>query len=508
VEVPTRRSLGDLLLSGSSALGVATLIERGLGFVANLAAARLAGAQVFGAYSVALTTANSVASYAGAGIGTTANRFSGEYPIGEPGYRGLLRALSIFSLSSAALAAAILWIAAEPLATHLLRNPGLTHLLRIAAFSAGAIILLECLRGLLIGQRRFAALLTLCILSGGGLVAVLPALSRHGASAMAAGQATVALIAISLCVIFARKLHFAPAGASHSAKGPRTWEIVKFGSVQLASMIGINAAGWWIASLVTRSDFSLAQMGFYSVAGQMRNICSMPSLLISLTAYAQLTEEGGQHYGGPGRVTLLSTLAATVISLLICGPAAALMPWILPTMYGKSFSGAALAGTLAVATGLVHMSAAPAAARLNVVSLRHTSVVNGAWTLLIIGLGTRLIHTGGARQATATFLVAHVAAAVMVVVMLLNLRAVPGALTAVSVPGIAGSVLLAGLGWLRSIRGEQAAISAIMLVVTGLLIWMSVYLGRKTRLLAREFTLWTLVTGLRAKIQGREYLSS
>jgi O-antigen/teichoic acid export membrane protein len=507
-EVPARRSLGRLLFSGSSALGVAILIERGLGFVANLAAARLAGAQVFGAYSVALTTANSVASYAGAGIGTTANRFSGEYPIGEPGYRGLLRALSISSLGSATLAVAILWVAAEPLATHLLRNPGLIHLLRIAAFSAGAIILLECLRGLLIGQRRFAALLALCILSGGGLVAVLPALSRRGASAMAAGQATVALIAILLCVVFARKLRFAPNRSALSAGGPRTRAIVKFGSVQLASMIGINAAGWWIASLVTRSDFSLVQMGFYSVAVQMRNICSMPSLLISLTAYAQLTEEGGQPFGGPGRVTLLSTLAATVISLLICGPAAALMPWIVPSMYGKSFSGAALAGTLAVATGLVHMSAAPAAARLNVVSLRHTGIINGTWTLLIIGLGTRLVHTGGAREATATFLVAHVAAAVLVVATLLRLRAVPGTLTAVSVPGIAGSILLAGIGWLRSISTEKTALSALMLVVTGLLIWMSVYLGRKTNLLAREFTMLTLLTGLRAKIQRRDYLSS
>ena len=98
-----RRSLGRLLLSGSSALGAATLVERGLGFAANLAAARLGGAHVFGAYSVAMTTANNVASYAGAGIGTTANRFSGEYPYGKPGYASLLSSLAMVSLGSAAL---------------------------------------------------------------------------------------------------------------------------------------------------------------------------------------------------------------------------------------------------------------------------------------------------------------------------------------------------------------------------------------------------------------------
>src|SRR5438270_3567602 len=135
---PARRSLGRLLFSGTSALGVATLIERGLGFLANLGAARLGGPQLFGAYSMALTTANNVASYAGAGIGTTANRFSGEYPYGQPGYRALLRALSAVSAGSAALAVIVLWFAAEPLAKYLLQNPNLTPLLRLAALSAGA----------------------------------------------------------------------------------------------------------------------------------------------------------------------------------------------------------------------------------------------------------------------------------------------------------------------------------------------------------------------------------
>src|SRR5580692_6858709 len=158
---PDQRSLGLLLLSGSSALGVATLLERGLGFLANLASARWGGVHVFGAYSVAMTTANNVASYAGAGIGTTANRFSGEFPYGKPGYRGFLKSLGLVSIGSAVLAAVILWSTAGPLAAYVLQNPAIGPLLRLAALSSAAIILLECFRGLLIGQRRFAALLML-----------------------------------------------------------------------------------------------------------------------------------------------------------------------------------------------------------------------------------------------------------------------------------------------------------------------------------------------------------
>jgi O-antigen/teichoic acid export membrane protein len=476
-EPPVGLSLSRVLVKGFSALGAATLVERGLGFLANLAAARVAGAQIFGAYSVAMTTANNVASYAGAGIGTTANRFSGEYPYGCPGYSALLRTLSIVSLGSAGLGVALLLGTAEPLAAHLLRNPGLARLLQLAALSTGVLILLECLRGLLVGQRRFAALFILCLLSGGGLAVVLPAAAKHGASAMVIGQTATFSIAIVICVIAARRLGFAPPRGTKDKAGPRLGSIVRFGSVQLAGVIGINAAGWWVASLVARADISLVQAACYSIAMQLRNMCAMPPWLISQAAYAQLTERGGEHFGGAGRVTLFSTLAATVISLLITGPAAALMPWIVPRLYGKDFGAGEFAATLAVITGLVHMSGAPAAARLTVVSLRLTGVINSLWTILLIGLGTWLVPLGEAAGATASLFAAHLFSALAVLITLLRMGAIPRELVPVSAPGIAGSMLLAGLAWLRSVSAHKTAVSAAMLAATACLLWLSLYFG-------------------------------
>lgn len=503
--IPSPRTLGRVLFNGSSALGLATLIERGLGFLANLGAARLGGAHLFGAYSLALTTANNVASYAGAGIGTTANRFSGEYPYGRPGYHALLRALALVSLGSAALAVLVLWFAADPLAKHLLGNSGLTPLLRLAALSAGALILLECLRGLLVGQRRFGALLCLCVLSGGGLLIVLPAAARRGPAAMVAGQAAVAVIAILLCVMFARRLGFAPVEEAGQASGPRPGGILRFGAVQLVGMIGINAAGWWVASLVARADISLVQMGFYSVATQLRNICGMPPLLISQTGYALMTEEGGQMFGGPGRVTVLCTVAATVVSLLIAGVAAAGAPWVLSHLYGKSFSGAELATTLAVATGLVHMSAAPAAARLTVVSLTLTGVINGIWTAVIITVGTWLVPSGGATKAAMTFLAAHLISAVLVLATLLWMDAAPRELVRVSMPAIAGSVILALLGWLRSLYPSHAAgTSAAMMGASLLMAWLSLRLsGQESTMVSKLISNMFNRIGVRAAVERR-----
>jgi hypothetical protein len=171
--------------------------------------------------------------------------------------------------------------------------------------------------------------------------------------------------------------------------------------------------------------------------------------LISQTGYSLLTEEGGQDYGGPRRVTVVCTLSATVVALLVCGFAAAAAPWIVSTMYGKGFAAAEMAATVAIATALLHMSAAPAAARLTVVSLKATGIINGIWTAVVIGLGSFIIPSGGAAEGTLAFFAAHLLSAVLVAGVLLRMGAAPRSLGLVSAPGAAGAVLLTVLGWAR-----------------------------------------------------------
>src|ERR1039457_3343765 len=71
------------LIGGTSTLGTSICVERGFGFLANILAARLGGASTFGAYSLAITAANNMSTSAAAGIGSTAARFSGKYPLGS-----------------------------------------------------------------------------------------------------------------------------------------------------------------------------------------------------------------------------------------------------------------------------------------------------------------------------------------------------------------------------------------------------------------------------------------
>ncbi|HEX8847114.1 MAG TPA: oligosaccharide flippase family protein [Pyrinomonadaceae bacterium] len=447
------RSLKSLLARGGATLGVAVALERGFGFFANLLAARIAGPQSFGAYSVVLATTGTVANYAGAGIGSTANRFSGQYPIASKGYRRFLRAIMLVSICSALLGAGLMLVGAGPFARGLLRNEALVGVLRIAAFSAGALILLECCRGLLIGQQKFQALLLLSVISGAGLLLVLPNAARIGAWAMIAGQASVALVAVAACALFSRRLGMIPArDEAEAGQGPGVNSILKFGLVQLGAVIGINIASWWLASLVARADATLVQMGMFAVANQFRGLASiMPGMLAQVT-YPLLTSESGRYYGGPDRVVLVNTFLATSLTLTLAGAAIILLPWILPSLYGASYSGAEVPSALLLATAISHMGGTAAANRVSIVNLRALGVINGAWAMVVVLLGIWLVPLAGATGAAVAFFVGHLFSQCVVLWVLKRAGALPRGLLHLSLMGMLGAIVFATLAYFRAVQ--------------------------------------------------------
>src|SRR6185369_6822651 len=214
------RKLSGLILYGSATLGLAVGLERVLGFTSGVLAARIAGPQTFGAYSMVLATAGTIAAYAGAGIGTTATRFSGQYKPETAGYRRFILALVVIALTSAVAAALLMFAGAGPLARWVLRNEGLVSFLRIAAASSAAIVLLECCRGFLLGQQKFQALLIVAAVSGFGLVFVLPFAARISAGAMIGGQAIVSLVCVVIVLALSPRFGLRPQAEEASEAGP------------------------------------------------------------------------------------------------------------------------------------------------------------------------------------------------------------------------------------------------------------------------------------------------
>jgi O-antigen/teichoic acid export membrane protein len=440
------------LLSGASALGAGMIVERSLGFLANLLAARLGGAATFGAYSLAITTANNISTYAAGGIGSTTVRFSGKYSRESPGYVTLFRALLIISLASASIAAAALWLGAAPIA-RLLDKPSLTGLLSWAALSAAGMILLECCRGFLIGQRRLAALLWLSLTVGVGMVALLPFTSRLGPVPMIVSQGAVTVGAVAVCLLLYRVLRLAPASRSIASAPPlkaMLREIWSFGLVQLAGLIGMNAAGWWLTSLVARSDTSMVQMGFFAVSHQVRNMVALAPTLLTESSLAVMARGEKNATRTPDQTMALTTFATMFLSLLLAGAGILVAPWGLSLLYGKTYAAASAAASLALATAVVHMGSGPASARLTIVSIKTTGVINTIWAILVAIAATFfLFWRGDASKGMLIYLVAHIVSAVLVLVSLATRNCVPEGMKAVYVVGMGTSVALAALALFR-----------------------------------------------------------
>ena len=454
------------VLHGTAALGLGITIERGMGFVANVLAARFGGSATFGAYSLAITTANNISTYAAGGIGSTAARFSGKYGYGTASYGTLARVLAIVSVVSALVAAGGLWLGAVPL-SHLLHKESLTGLLQWAAISAAGIIVLECARGFFVGQRRLAALVLLSLMVGVGMLVLVP-LAAHARNPvrMIVTQGLITMTAVLACLLLARPLGLLGTYAGpRVALGPMLREVWSFGFVQLAGLIGVNLAGWWLTTLIARADTTLVQMGFFAIASQLRNIVALVPSLLTEGSYASMADPDGRSRT-PQHLMALCGFASTVASLVLAAVGIVIVPWMLKTVYGRAYGAAGLVTSLGLAVAITHMGNAPAAARLSIVSIKAAGVINTVWAVFVAGAATLfLLHGGSAAGGMGIYLGAHVLSAGLVMTVLAWRDRLPEGTVAVFLLGVGSSLGLAGLAYLRASRGELAGAATGAMVV-------------------------------------------
>lgn len=452
------------LVSGTSALGLGIVVERGMGFLANVLAARLGGLATFGAYSLAISTANNISTYAAGQIGSTAARFSGKYQHGTPGYTTLARALAIVSVVSATLGALGLWFCAAPIA-HLLGKASLTGLLRWASISAAGIILLECARGFFVGQRRLAALVLLSLIVGIGMASLLPlAAGMHSPIRMIVSQGAITTTAVVVCLLLARPLGlFAPSSPTPALPlGPVLREVWSFGFVQLAGLVGANLAGWWLTTLVARADTSLIQMSFFAVASQLRNIVGLGPGLLTEGSYAIMADPDGETAKTPHHVMALCTYAATFASLLLASVGILVMPWALSLVYGHSYTAGAVTASVGLAIAVLHMGNAPAAARLSIVSIRLTGVLNTLWAVVVVASASLLLfHGGSAATGMVIYLFAHLLSASLVLLVLARKDSVPVGMSSVFLLSSCTTLALVALAFSRNAHPSSAGLLSL-----------------------------------------------
>ncbi len=457
--MPESTGVGSRLLSGTAVLGASVLVERGTGFLANILAARFGGAPVFGAYALGISTANNISTYAAGGIGATATRFSGKYNLENGGYSTFTRVLTTVTVISAVIAAIALWAGAAPIA-NLLHKPELVHLLRLASLPAVGMIVLESARGFFVGQRRLMALGVLSISVGAGMLLLLPAMaSTHHPTGMIVVQGTVTGAAVLLCVLLARPLQlFAPAssGRSQFQFGSMLREVWGFGLVQLLGLLSANLAGWWLTALVARGDTTLAQMGFFAIASQLRNLVGILPALLTESSYAVMAGEDAKAGDLPDRVMALCTYASVMVAYVLAGLGMLVVPWLLSMFYGATYQQAAVAAAVGLGVAVVQMGNAPTSARMSIVSVRWVAIGNTVWAVLVALVGTAWMHRGGsAAAAMAVFFGGHVLLALFVLLVLHSHRHLPHGLWALFAINTVGIVALQCMALLRAAHPEH-----------------------------------------------------
>lgn len=470
------------VVQGTSTLGAAVLVERGASFLANVMAARLAGPAVFGAYSLGITTANNISTYAAGGIGTTATRFSGKYPYDGGQYRMFAQVMATISLLSAVLAALALSLGAGPIA-RILHKPDLTHLLQWAGVTAAGMVLLECARGFFVGQRRLLALATLSLLVGLGMLALIPTMAHFGKpTPMVISHGVVTLSAVAVCCVFAARLQLLPpsAVATRGTFLPLLREVWGYGLVQLVGLVSANAAGWWVTALVARGDSTLLQVSFFSIASQLRNLIGLVPSLLTEGSFAAMATPGAKGNTVPQRVMMLCTFASTGVSFCIAAALSIVAPLVLQLMYGRSYAGAALAVSVAAGVAVIQMGNSPPSARLSVVSIRATAAINTVWAVVTAGVGTAyLLHGGTAAGAMSVFMAAHIVIAVLVLIMLHLRDGLPAGMVPLFSISTVAIVMLATLGFYRAVHPEHLLVSSLAMLLVAALALLGLYrIGR------------------------------
>ncbi|MDE1175570.1 MAG: oligosaccharide flippase family protein [Edaphobacter sp.] len=493
------------ILAGTSTLGIAVVIERGATFAANIMSARFAGAAVFGAFSVGISTANNISTYAAGGIGATATRFSGKYPYGSDRYTTFAQVLGSISLISAAVAACVLFFGA-PLIAHVLHKESLTGLLRWASLPAAGMLLLECARGFFVGQRRLLALALLSLLVGIGMVAFLPAAALSKAPArMVATHGAVTLSAVIVCLVLAKPLGLLIKGSgspTHFASMLR--EVWGFGLIQLSGLLSANLAGWWITALVARGDSTLVEMGFFAIASQLRNLTGILPALMTEGSYAAIASPDEEHTHMPQRVMALCTFASTAVSFTLASLGIILIPWMLRLVYGPRYAGASVAAAIGMSVAVLQMSNTPPSARVSVVSIKAVAAINTLWAVLTAAGGTLLmLRWGDAAGAMAVFFLAHVITSCLIFLVLARKDHLPKGLLSLFALSTGGVIALSALAVLRERLGDHSlSITAAMCLIAILCTCILYLLAKKHAWMSSLSSIRTHLSSLTATVRG------
>jgi O-antigen/teichoic acid export membrane protein len=496
-------SLHRSFAKGVISLGAANAAQRSLNLVGTILAARVGGVSVLGTYWIALSTAGMVSAFMGDAAATLALRYVGQFPRSRPAYERVVRVVLGISLLSAACAALTFLVGAVPLAGIVLHNIDLSPILRIAALSAAASVIFEVLKRTAIALQRFSALFALSIGAGVATVIFVPYGARHGAGGMVLAQGAGLVVGALIMLLTAgRSLAPTACAALSTPDAPSSREMFVFGIAQQFKSLVRDLASWWVIVLVTRSDRSLQNMGFFGARTQLWQIVALvPNLgsQLVLPMLSRLVTSPKDQ----GRVLTLATYFSVVSSCLVAGLTLSGLPWILK-LYGRTFENAAIPVLLFVGVGVLHSSVIPSAEALMMFNVRDAVLTSTAWGALLVLSATWLVPGQAAAGGAVAWFFSQVGSQMLAAAALKRLGRLPLRIAAVWFLGdavVTGFMVLAGVRFLMPETFGAITVAQVLLLMAGSACVLKIARERKYLHMMIEALIGALPSRNRAGIQ-------
>jgi O-antigen/teichoic acid export membrane protein len=449
---PPQSAIRSFLVRGGVLIGLATLLERGFQFIANILAARVAGEENLGVYALALQTAGFLASQASLGIGMVATRFSAEYPADHPHNRAFIQRIVQMSLGLALLASLLMFALAWPMANWFYQKPQFFRVLIITIATAPGLVLLDAVRGLLLGLSYHRGLVIMSAVLGLCMFILMPWAATRSPRWMLLAHAASSFITCGVMyLIIRRKLGFRLfATPTHEVP---LWRLLRFGVFQLGTSTANSLVMMTLMALLLRYAtpeqtmattvlpvaylvpvafllpcgflwmlnlslantplFGFREVGYYNAASSMRNLTTtLPGLLNQLTL-GLMTRLSGEQFGGVNRVVLINTWLSAFFMIPVTAIMHIALAWLVPLLF-KGFHGAIEPASYLLSVALVHMVSQPAVNRLTVVSPRTLGLIQLAWMVVALLAAFFLAPTMRASGVALALLIAHVISAILV----------------------------------------------------------------------------------------------
>ncbi|HQR06089.1 MAG TPA: oligosaccharide flippase family protein [Gemmatales bacterium] len=488
----------SFLLKGGSLIALATFLERGFVFLANVLSVRFGGVENYGAYGLALQAAGFMAGQASLGIGMVAWRFAAEYPVGHEFHRDYVHRIVYLSVGLALISALLMLIFAWPMANWFYDKPQFYPILLVTVYSAPAFVMLDAMRGLMIGMSYYRGQVLLSSIFGITMLLLIPGASMQGARWMVITHAICALIAcLSLLIILNRKYHLKL--MSPNINKVPIWPMLRFGMVQLGSGLLVSMVMMVVTAMLVRHGstentmalalvplgfllaqgtvwmvsigvshyplFGFREVAYYNAASAIRSMVSIVPTMLSQTMMSLMTNKRGEAFGGADRMVLINTWISAMFLLPVTTIGQILMFWLLPFLYGPELEGGVLPACLLLAVASIHMVSLPACNRLNVVSPRSIVLANILWAVVVLCTAFFLTPRLGATGVCLALLIAHTNSTIACVFLLNRFGELPVNLLFITILSILGAVV--PLVFLDAHRNTlQTGTNGIILLIT------------------------------------------